>query len=167
MNRLFLAVPVRLYHYEQIKKDFSPFIEGRWREEEQLHVTIAFLGNRFEPEYLIKKFSGFKYSFDISEVSALDYFADSRVFVATSHNPSLQNLYEKLAPLLGLGSMELRPHVTLMRVKNIFDAPVFFKLLATTPTAPIGVLEPKVVLYQSHLFPAGARYEILKEWSLT
>lgn len=166
-NRLFLAVPVRLYHYEQIKKDFSPLLKGRWREEEHLHATIAFLGNRFNPDHLIEKLSGFEYSFDISEISALDYFAESRVFVATFYNPTLQNLYEKLAPLLGLASRELRPHVTLMRVKSILDAPAFFKLSAAASAAPIGVLEPKVALYQSHLSPEGARYEILKEWSLT
>jgi len=43
INRLFLAIPVTLYSYEQIKKEFNELLQGEWREEDHLHVTIAFL----------------------------------------------------------------------------------------------------------------------------
>lgn len=166
MNRLFLAVAIRLYDYEKIRHDFSPLLEGRWRDEEHLHVTIAFLGERFHPDELIEKLSTFRFTFAVSELTRFDYFANSRVFVTTTHNPTLQHLYDQLASLLGLEHVVLNPHVTLMRVKNIIEPSAFFNCLEGSSQKPIGILEPKIALYRSHLYPTGARYEILKEWSL-
>lgn len=165
MNRLFLAVPVRLYDYEKIRSDFSPLLEGRWRDEEHLHVTVAFLGERFHSDELIEKFAKFEFAFEVSELARFDYFANSRVFVATTHNPALQYLYDQLAPLLGMEHIVLHPHATLMRVKNIVEPSAFFNRLEESPAKPMGILEPKIALYQSHLYPTGAQYEILKEWS--
>ncbi|ADR33740.1 Phosphoesterase HXTX [Sulfuricurvum kujiense DSM 16994] len=165
MNRLFLAVPVRLYDYEKIRSDFSPLLEGRWRDEKHLHITIAFLGERFNADELIEKLSHFQFTFTVSELTRFDYFANSRVFVTTTYNPTLQHLYDQLASLLGLEHVVLNPHVTLMRVKNIVEPSAFFNCLEGSSQTPIGILEPKIALYQSHLYPTGAQYEILKKWS--
>ncbi|MDD2369575.1 MAG: 2'-5' RNA ligase family protein [Sulfuricurvum sp.] len=164
-NRLFLAIPVRVYEYGQIQKDFSPFLEGRWRKKESLHITIAFLGHQFNPDEVIEKLSSFNWMFEISELSRFDYFSNSRVFVATTQNPTLQYLYDKLALVLGLETTKLNPHVTMMRVKHIQDATAFSAKL-TSEHVPIGVLESKITLFQSHLYPTGAEYEVLKEWIL-
>lgn len=166
MARLFLAVPVRLYTYEAIRTTFSPFLEGKWRGEEHLHVTIAFLAHRFEPEAVMEKLSGFDFSFEPSELRGFDYFPNSRVLVALTDNPTLQSLYERLAPLLGLEPLPLRPHVTLMRVKKILDPLRFTELLETPPFPPLGRLESALTLYQSTLHPQGARYEVVQEWPL-
>ena len=163
-NRLFLAVPVRLYDYPRIRRDFGPFLEGRWREEETLHVTIAFLGKRFDADAIIKVLEGFEWTFEPSELSGWDYFKRSRVFVATTENPTLQRFYERLARVLELDNVVLRPHVTLMRVKGFNDAEGFYRLLYHSPPKPLGRLEPKVVLYRSTLLPEGARYHPIKEW---
>lgn len=165
MNRLFLAVPVRLYDYEKIRSYFSPLLEGRWRDEKHLHITIAFLGERFNADELIEKLSHFQFTFTVSELTRFDYFANSRVFVTTTYNPTLQHLYDQLASLLGLEHVVLNPHVTLMRVKNIVEPSAFFNRLEGSSQTPIGILEPKIALYQSHLYPTGAQYEILKKWS--
>lgn len=165
MNRLFLAVPVRLYDYEKIRSYFSPLLEGRWRDEKHLHITIAFLGERFNADELIEKLSHFQFTFAVSELTRFDYFANSRVFVTTTYNPTLQHLYDQLASLLGLEHVVLNPHVTLMRVKNIVEPSAFFNCLEGSSQTPIGILEPKIALYQSHLYPTGAQYEILKKWS--
>lgn len=164
MTRLFLAVPVRLYNYEEIKKSFGPLLEGRWRDEKSLHVTIAFLGNSMEPAVVCKKLSTFDCSFAVSELTTFDYYQKSRVFVTVTQNPTLQNLYERLQKLLELEDTELTPHATLMRVKKITDNDLFFKRLETSQSRTIGILEPKVALYQSTLHSDGARYEVLQEW---
>ncbi len=163
---LFLAVPVRLYDYPAIWRGFGPFLEGRWRDEESLHVTIAFLGKRMDAETVMAKLKGFEWSLDISELDGWDYFACSRVFVATTENPSLQALYERLAPLLELENAVLRPHVTLMRVKGFGDEEGFYRRLYTPPPQPLGILKPAVILYRSVLHPEGARYHPLHEWPL-
>lgn len=164
MTRLFLAVAVRLYNYEQIKKEFGIFLEGKWREEEHLHVTIAFLGQQFEPDTLLEKLSGFDFSFEPSELTAFDYFAKSRVFVASTQNSTLQSLYERLGNLLGLEYADLKPHVTLMRVKKITDSDLFFDRLTSVPAEPVGLLESRVILYKSVLSSDGAVYQPLQEW---
>lgn len=165
-SRLFIAIPVRLYDYRQIQRDFSPFLKGKWRDEETLHVTIAFLGARFNAEKTIATLDAFDWSFELTELTAWDYFAQSRVFVATTHNPTLQNLYDRLAPLLSLERALLAPHVTLMRVKGFKDAEEFSRRLKIPPPQPLGWLEPKVILYESIILPQGAHYRPLKEWPL-
>lgn len=166
MNRLFLAVPVRLYDYPRIRRAFGPFLEGKWRDEESLHVTIAFLGKRFDADTVMKSVEGMEWAFEPSELTGWDYFARSRVFVATTENPSLQELYERLAPRLELDHVVLRPHVTLMRVKGFSDEDGFYRLLYQSPPKALGTLEPRVLLYRSVLLPDGAQYHPLKEWPL-
>lgn len=165
-SRLFLAVPVRLYDYPQIRRDFGPLLQGRWREENTLHVTIAFLGKRFDAGTVSSALEKVEWSFEPSQLDGWDYFARSRVFVATTDNPSLQLLYERLAPLLELENAVLRPHVTLMRVKEFGDEEGFYRRLQTPPPQPLGMLESKAILYLSELLPQGAQYHPLKEWDV-
>jgi 2'-5' RNA ligase len=165
-SRLFIAIPVCLYDYHQIQHDFGPFLKGKWRNEATLHVTIAFLGTRFNAEKTIEALDTFDWSFELTELTGWDYFTQSRVFVATTQNPTLQNLYDRLAPLLNLESALLAPHVTLIRVKRFNDAEEFSRRLKTPPPHPLGWLEPKVILYESTLLPQGAHYRPLQEWRL-
>lgn len=166
MNRLFLAIPVRLYGYEQIRNDFSPLLQGRWRDEATLHVTLAFLGSRFSEEEVIETVQTLERSFELSELIRFDYFSASRVFVALTENPSLQRFYDRLVPALNLEAQLLRPHVTLMRVKGFSDAEAFARKISAPPEHPIGVMEPSLILYRSLLLPQGAVYEKRKEWPL-
>jgi len=166
MNRLFLAIPVHLYDYPKIRHDFDPFLEGRWREEATLHVTIAFLGKRFNAADVIEKVDAFPWAFELSKLEGWDYFTQSRVFVATTYNPSLQTLYDRLSPLLELESTLLNPHVTLMRVKGFKDTEAFFRTQKEPSPDALGYLKPKVILYRSILHPYGAEYQPLKEWHL-
>ncbi len=166
LSRLFIAIPVRLYDYQQIQHDFGPFLKGRWRDEETLHVTVAFLGTQFDAQKTIAALETIDRSFELTELTSWDYFAQSRVFVATTRNQTLQNLYDRLAPPLNLESSLLAPHVTLMRVKGFNNAEGFYRRLETPPIQPLGWLEPKIILYESLLSPQGARYRPLKEWQL-
>lgn len=55
MTRLFLAVPIRLYNYEEIKKSFGPLLEGRWRDEKSLHVTLIRVKKITDEDLFLKK----------------------------------------------------------------------------------------------------------------
>lgn len=166
MERLFIAVPVRLYDYGAIQNDFSPLLEGRWREAKTLHVTVAFLGDRFSPQTLIDRLNDIDFIFNPSTLNGLDYFAKSRVFVATSHNPSLQDLYSQIQKPLDLDNLILTPHVTLMRVKKVLASDLFFNRLKVPPPHPLGALEPCIRLYRSTLLSEGAVYEVIREWNI-
>lgn len=164
-DRLFLAAPVRLYDYENLRASFSPLLQGRWRDEKTLHATVAFLGSQFDADTLIERLEGFDCSFTPSSFDRFGYFSNSRVFVALSDNSSFQQLRNRLATTLALTHESLRPHVTLMRVKSMFNDP-FESLLKTPPSSPLGVMEPCIALYRSTLLPEGAQYTIIREWRL-
>lgn len=164
--RLFLAIPVRLYDYSAIRNAFEPLLRGRWRDETTLHATIAFLGERYDSREIQAKVEGMEWNFEVTEFHRFDYFSRSRVFVATTHNPSLQTMRERLEKRLNLPSDLIHPHATLMRVKTITDPAAFNAHLQRVSAKPIGRLEPRVALYQSRLLPEGARYTVLKEWNL-
>lgn len=166
MNRLFIAVPVRLNHYDRIQTRFAPQLMGRWRDESTLHVTVAFLGDAFTEKTVLQKLEGFDWIFEPTQIDGFDYFTGSRVFVATARNPSLQALRERLEDRLGLEEEVLRPHVTLMRVKTIIDTDSFSASMPQIHTECIGIMEPCVALYRSRLTPQGAHYSIVKEWRL-
>lgn len=160
--RLFLAVPALLENYAGVCDRFSGILEGRWRDEAGLHATIAFLGDRFSPARVIDAVEGIDRSFEVSRLENWDYFSRARVFVATTHNPSLQGLYERLGPLLELPPARLSPHVTLMRVKRFSDPDAFAQTCARFP--PSGGLLGEIVLYESRLRSEGALYVPLHRW---
>lgn len=163
-ERLFIAIPVRLDNYPAIIETFSPLLQGRWRETSTLHVTLAFLGNRFTPEEIIRKTEGVEWTFEPSAPERFGYFPNSRVFVALCANRSLQNLRDRLETALGLEHQILNPHITLMRVKTITDTERFKSLIDTSALKPAGELTKEVVLYRSILSGEGARYEPLFRW---
>lgn len=162
--RLFLAVPVLLDDYAGIRDRFSGLLEGRWRDEAGLHATIAFFAGRFSPERVIDAVDSIDRTFEVSALEGWDYFPSARVFVATTRNPSLQMLYERLAPRLELPPAHLAPHVTLMRVKRFSDREAFERECAGSP--PSGRLQCEIVLYASRLRPEGSLYIPLHRWSV-
>lgn len=164
-ERLFIAIPVTLENHPEIIEAFSPLLQGRWRETTTLHVTLAFLGERFTPEEIIQKTAGIDWTFEPSVPEHYDYFSKSRVFVVLTRNPSLQKLRETLESALELQHQSLNPHVTLMRVKKIAELESFQTQMDTPSVYPKGILENRVVLYRSILSNTGAYYEPLFEWT--
>ncbi|MDY0195594.1 MAG: 2'-5' RNA ligase family protein, partial [Sulfurovaceae bacterium] len=55
--RLFIASPIILDDYASIKEDFKGIIEGKWTQEDHLHLTWVFLGEVKEIEPIIDKLS--------------------------------------------------------------------------------------------------------------
>ncbi|MEN8727670.1 MAG: 2'-5' RNA ligase family protein [Sulfurovum sp.] len=53
--RLFIASPVILDDYASIKEDFKDIIEGKWVEEQNLHLTWVFLGDMEDERAVIEK----------------------------------------------------------------------------------------------------------------
>ena len=163
--RLFLAVPARLEHYGEIKRDFDTLIEGRWTPEKQLHATLCFLGERFETAELLGRLEKIDFTIEASRITSLGFFKRSNILYAESQNASLQRLYDDITAELELSSSRgFTPHVTLMRIKKTADRPSFFKRLEQYRNRPLGRLENRVALYSSELHRDGARYTLLKEW---
>ncbi len=53
--KLFIASPIILNDYASIQEDFKDIIEGKWVEEQNLHLTWVFLGDIDDDKPVINK----------------------------------------------------------------------------------------------------------------
>lgn len=164
MPRLFLAVPVRLEAYDALKARFAPYLKGHWSEADQLHMTLAFLGERYSAADIISRLESVDMHFEPAPVDRLGYFAANRIFHAGADTPSLKALSGRIADALELRDYHFTPHVTLMRVKELRDETRFMQLLGTCRGEALGTMETQTLLYESTLSQEGARYRRLKAW---
>ena len=119
--RLFIASPVTLDDYGSIKEDFEDVIEGKWVEEQNLHLTWVFLGDVKNEQPIIEKLQEISALETHVEVNELGYFGrPPRVFFAKSNE---KMLYDKAKELRrsGFDLYRFKPHMTLCRIKKIVD----------------------------------------------
>lgn len=163
MDRLFLAVPAFLEDYESLQKQFEGIVEGRWTPEQNLHATILFLGKRFRRSELMERLGEFPIALEPSTLGPIEYWSRSHVLVATLSNDTLFSLSTALAQAFGIETSEPHLHVTLMRVRRRVDPERLSRLLEEGICAR-GRLSAEVILYNSFLFPEGAKYEPIARW---
>jgi 2'-5' RNA ligase len=165
MSRLFLAVPAKLTDYETFQKDFSDMLKGKWTKPENLHATLYFFGDMFEPDELIEKLSAIPMPVESSPLLGAELFNHNRILSASSENPSLDALYDTLVESLDLPSKRAYvTHITLMRIKKILDYPTLQERIDAYRDRVIGTISGPVELLLSHTYPEGAEYELLKRF---
>jgi 2'-5' RNA ligase len=165
MSRLFLAVPAKLTDFETLQKDFSDSLRGKWTKPENLHATLYFFGNMFEPDELIEKLSAIPMKVEPSPLLGAELFSHNRILSASSENPSLDALYETLTETLDLPSKRAYvTHVTLMRIKKILDYSTLERRIDAYRDRVIGTISEPVELLRSHTYPEGAEYELLRRF---
>lgn len=156
--RLFIASPVKLDDYASIQEDFRDIIEGKWVEEENLHLTWVFWGDLKSQKPIIdklKKISPLKREVAIAQMG---YFGrPPRVlFAQTEEKP----LYEKAREFkeAGFGLYRFKPHITLCRIKAIHDYRAYKEKLKKYREKSLGLILPEINLYESKLTSKGAEY---------
>lgn len=156
--RLFIASPIILDDYASIQEDFNGIIEGKWVEEQNLHLTWVFLGDVKDDKPIIdtlKELSPLKTDIEIKE---LGYFGrPPRVFFARSEEKAL---YDKAKEFRenGFDLYRFKPHMTLCRIKKIVDYKAYKEKLKTYREKSLGVILPEINLYESTLSSQGAQY---------
>jgi 2'-5' RNA ligase len=149
--RLFIASPIILDDYASIKEDFKDIIEGKWVEEENLHLTWVFLGDVKNENPIIdklKKISPLESEVGIEEMG---YFGrPPRVLFA---NAEEKILYDKARELkeAGFDLYRFKPHITLCRIKTIHDYKAYKEKLKTYREKSLGFILPEINLYKSVL----------------
>lgn len=148
----------------QLGKDYLPK-QARPMRPDNLHITLAFLGN-IPPGSLDcfdKAASGISFSPFELIINELGYFPRPRVFWAgaTETPEVLKTLYQDLNDAVQACGFEpdnrpFVPHVTLARHCPFVRPPA----LATTITWPVN----RFVLVQSHTYPEGVEYEVIREF---
>ena len=156
--RLFIASPIILDNYASIQKDFNGIIEGKWVEEQNLHLTWVFLGDVKEDKPIIdtlKELSPLETDIEIKE---LGYFGrPPRVFFARSEE---KVLYDKAKEFRenGFDLYRFKPHMTLCRIKTIHDYKAYKEKLKAYREKELGLILPEIHLYESTLTSKGAEY---------
>ena len=149
--RLFLASPVRLFDYTALRNDFSDVLEGKWVEEESLHLTWVFLGDKPAAGPWIEKLRNLTPLEKPVPLQKLGSFGrPPRIFHAKTEDPAL---YVKARQFRGAG-FELRrftPHVTLCRIKKIHDWRRYKELLKAYEEKILGEISEEIILYESIL----------------
>ena len=156
--RLFIASPIILDDYASIQEDFNGIIEGKWVEEQNLHLTWVFLGDVKEDKPIIDKLQRLSPSEMHIEIKELGYFGrPPRVFFARSEE---KVLYDKAKEFRenGFDLYRFKPHMTLCRIKKIVDYKAYKEKLKTYREKSLGVILPEINLYESTLSSQGAQY---------
>ena len=156
--RLFIASPIILDDYASIKEDFKDIIEGKWVEEENLHLTWIFLGDVEDEKSIIdklKEMSALERNVSIKE---LGYFGrPPRVFFTKAEE---KDLYDKAKEFknAGFDLYRFKPHITLCRIKKIHDYKAYKEKLKEYRKKVLGLILPEINLYESTLTSKGAEY---------
>ena len=156
--RLFIASPVILDDYASIQEDFKDVIEGKWVEEQNLHLTWIFLGDLKYEQPIIDKLQGISALEKSIEIKELGYFGrPPKIFFAKSEEKMLFDKAREFRDS-GFDLYRFKPHMTLCRIKKIVDYRAYKEKLKTYRERSLGVILPKITLYESTLSSKGAQY---------
>ncbi len=159
--RLFIASPVIFDDYAAIQKDFEDIIEGKWVEEENLHLTWVFLGECEDAEPIKTQLASVVPLEEEVPVTGLGYFGrPPRIFFAKAVS---KLLYDKAREFkaAGFDLYRFKPHITLCRIKQIRDYRAYKEVLTSYKEKPLGKILPQIHLYQSTLTQEGPHYNTL------
>ena len=177
MKRLFIALELPKACCEQIARVATPIRGVRWLGDQQLHLTIAFLG-RTDAEAearLRKKLADVKVRSFHLNVAGLGIFGGSRPAVIWAGvgigHPHLFALHKRIHDALFAAQFDpelrsFRPHVTIARLKDV-PAPMLKPLLKKYETQAFGRVEiEKFALFSSDQGPNGPVYSIEERYAL-
>jgi len=179
--RVFIGIKLDNSVKEEINKALKPFKKistpVKWVRDENIQLTLKFIGEISEEKYLHIKESLTNNNFKISpfnlKISNLGKFGRGNsiniLWAGIENNNILKTLFEKIENRLEKidikkDTREFRPHITLGRNKKEFNFKVFFRLLDKYDNCFIS--ETKVdnfQIFKSELSYSGPTHTILKE----
>jgi len=178
--RTFIAVElepgVRRPLIKLLREVFPAEREVRWCTEQQLHITLKFLGEIRDAQLApvceaVRQASGQVAPFTI-RIRGLGGFPNPRnprVLWCGVEDPAggCRRWVELADPLLAdLGftpeSRAFTPHITLGRSRSPAGSRVFQKILETTPPPQTDMMVVRqIIVFESRLLPTGAEYKPL------
>lgn len=175
--RLFIALPIPTFAKQQLLDLKRPIKGFRWQQENQIHLTLKFLGEtdlEIIQELKTNLQSIVVPAFSIT-INGLGYFPRGKrpkvLWAGVNENELLAELYmevQKACSELGFEteSRSFKPHVTIARMKKVLrkDVISFVKEQQRFRIPDIAVNE--FVLYESQLNAGGARHSRLKTFPL-
>jgi 2'-5' RNA ligase len=185
MKRTFIAIKIPISNKTQellnrLKIDFEDE-KIKWIEDNNIHITLFFLGNTEEGKIneisaeLTKIFKRVK-SFDIL-CKGLGVFRSvfnpKALWVGIEKSKALDQMYLAIQKAMSshgfvLENKEFKPHITIGRAKFIKDKDRLRRLINNFKDIEIQKLKiSEVYFYESKLTPQGPIYEILAKIQLS
>ena len=165
--RLFIASPVIIDNYASIKEDFADIIEGRWTDEKKLHVTWIFLSKHPTLSETKEKMLSLTNLESEVKVCELGFFGTPpRILFAKAEQ---KVLYEKAREFetAGFKLHHFKPHITLCRIEKILDYKAYKEKMKAYKEKRLGIILPKIILYESKRKSKGFEYQSLYEVETT
>jgi 2'-5' RNA ligase len=156
--RLFIASPVLLYNYTQLREEFSSVLQGKWVEESSLHLTWIFLGEQPSADpwkEKLQRLTALEWPIPLQGLGS--FGRPPRIFHLKARDPQL---YAKARELKsnGLEAYRFTPHVTLCRIEKIKNWREYKNLLEKYREKTLGEILPEIALYESTLCKGGSIY---------
>lgn len=182
MIRAFVGIPLPEAVADELEAAQAGMPAGREVPHENMHITLAFLGEHPEPviEEAHHALDAVRCPGFALRIEGLGMFGGARprvLFAEVPPEPGLTRLHRKVLRAVHQAGMELarqrfHPHVTLARFGSDGlrgeEAAEMQGFLARRIALRAGPFEvEQFVLYRSHLGRAGPIYEPLAEYSLT
>ncbi|HKJ43012.1 MAG TPA: RNA 2',3'-cyclic phosphodiesterase [Sunxiuqinia sp.] len=183
MKRVFVAIKIELNDqfkqvWQQLKNDLKQE-NIRWVPDENLHLTLRFLGNvaPHQVEQVEAALDGFCYTQNgfSFQLERLGHFKKrgkpAVIFIDIAQSDALADFVNKLEnTLTEIGfdpNMKFKPHLTLGRVKHVKDEHAFYNCLDRFDQAPAQQIDVRqIVFYESILKPDGPEYKVMKRFKL-
>lgn len=184
MTRTFIAIKIDLNpEIQNVVDRLKNHLRNeriRWVTDENLHLTLRFLGDLNEGQILNVKDLLSKISKESSEftfkLKGLSYFGKKQnpsvIYIGIGEDDHLQEfvstLFEKLDEYgFEKENRKYSPHLTLGRMKFLNDKSNFFRLLENIQKDVEQLMYAKeIILYKSILKSSGPKYVVIHKYSL-
>ncbi len=160
--RLFLGAFATIDYYGLVKERFS-FVQGKWVERHNLHLTYLFLGEHPTPYPIIEKLEGIQYEKKKIVLSGIGFFGNPpKVLYAKAEDETIERLHQEIIARLGIApDKPFLPHVTLCRIKKVPKFSRFIETVRKYQHQRLGSLTSELVLIESFLTPKGPKYRVI------
>jgi 2'-5' RNA ligase len=179
MHRLFVALRPPAAIRDALIDTMDGIPEARWQDDEQLHLTLRFIGTVDRPvaEDIAAALAGLRATTPAVALAGVGRF-DNRgrseaVWAGVVPHDALAALHRKVDQALVRAGLEperraFLPHVTLARLPRgaHAEAEVASWLARHAALASAPFVLPHLMLYESHLGRGGATYEAIARWPL-
>jgi 2'-5' RNA ligase len=179
MHRLFVALRPPPAIRDTLIDTMDGVPGARWQEDEQLHVTLRFIGSVDRPvaEDVAASLAAIHAPAPLVSLAGVGRF-DQRgrteaLWAALAPHGALAALHRKVDQAIVRAGLEPErraylPHITVARVPRAAraeaDVAAWLAVNAALASAPFAL--PHLILYESHLASSGAHYEPIARWPL-
>jgi 2'-5' RNA ligase len=151
---------------KKIQKDFKELFLGRFTTEENLHLTLKFLGevDKTKLNEIKNKLREVHFPRIESGLGKVGIFSPSLIRILWVEVLG-KDIDEKLNELGFRKEDRFMSHLTIARIKKLLKKDLFFKKLETK-IKPLSFTINKFYLMESILKKEGAEYRVLEEYGL-